>query len=583
VTVLSRSVIGGTLTSRLLRFPIALAAWLALVSITAAACTNSGQTGARTAKGRPVKVAGQATAAWTDNTSPANLIESTAYDPSPGLLIYETEGLDAPGELNAVSTITAVRPADGSVAWRTPVTGKSSVMADGQYVIVLANQLDILSAGTGQLLHAFPVATPDPELAGVTGDNVVIEDDGRSLTASDIAPTTYAVSLATGTIVWERSWGVNCQINSGISPPFADSSVVALLMECSTPELENVVALDPASGKTMWQRPADDASIHVRNGFIDETSSVSTTLLAPAGNVVITASIKSQSQAILSGGQGSVLLSYQNTGGGFSVVTVNSAGEITHRADVNGYPGSSIIAAFLASDVVLLELVLPKTLLPTGLLQLNLRDGSRSLSPLPLGGRSGSGSVPSPLDQFGGSMLMSNVTMDRLTAFKVVSPQGQAAGNRTGVPVLGDTPARWPNACALIPHGALSSIVTGPVTTIREGNSGSDGLPRYSTCEYTTPSGPVSIFVSVAWYAKSSGDAARNFDNFVGNLGGSSHLAGPWDEGWYGGPLYAIPDYTIFRVGSIIIDIYSISSHPVSEMLASAIAQNLTHGGLLRQ
>lgn len=595
MTVLARSVIGGTLTSRLWRFSIALAAWLALVSVTAAACTNSGRPSTGPAKGRPAKVAGQATATWTDDISSANLIESTAYDPDHGLLIYESQRQDAFGELNAVSTITAVRPADGSVAWQTPVTGKSNVMADGQYIIVLANQLDILSAGTGRLFRAFPVTTPDPELAGVTDANVIIEDDGRSLTAADIAPTTYAISLATGAIVWERSWGANCQVNSGISPPFADSGVVALLMECSTPGLENIVALNPVSGKTMWQRPADDASIQVRNGFIDDTSSVSTTLLAPSGKVVMTASIKSQSQAVLSSGQGSVLLSYQNVGGGFSVVMVNSAGEITHQTDENGYPGSSIIDAFLAGDVALLEVALPETLLPTGLLQMNLRDGARSLSPLPLGRWSGSASGPGsgpgsgstprsvPLDQFGGSMLMATVAMHWLTGFKVVSPQGQAAGNATGFPVLGDTPAHWPNACALIPHGALSSVVTGPVTTIPENNSSSDGLPKYSTCEYTTPSGPVSIFVGVAWYAKSPGDAARNFDNFVGTLGSTSNLVGPWDEGWYGGTQYPIPDYTIFRIGSIIIDIYSISPHPVSEKLANVIAQDLAHGNLLPQ
>ncbi|MGD0608899.1 MAG: PQQ-binding-like beta-propeller repeat protein [Streptosporangiaceae bacterium] len=561
--------------SRFLRFHIVL---IALVGVAAVACTNSGQPGDHASKGSPVKVAGRVTAAWTDNISPENIIASTTYDPDQGFLIYESQGSDAFGELNAESTVTALRVSDGSVVWRTRVTGKSSVIADGQYIAVLANQLDILSASTGQPLRVIPT-TIDPELAGAANGNIIIEDDGQSLTTPDAAPTTYAISPTTGNVAWKRIWGMNCQITNHGAIPFADNSVIALLMECGAPSDEYIVALDPISGKTMWQRPSDEASLLVNNGFIEDTSSVSATLLSPSGKIVMTTPIESQSQTALSGDQGSVLMAYQDVNGGFSIVTVSLAGEVTHRAALRGYPGSSISNAFLTGNTAMLELELPKPLLPAGLLQINLLDGSRSMSPVPLP----AGSVPDQTQYFGRSMLMAAVAADRLTGLDVVSPQGQAAGSTTDGPGFADTPVRWPNACALLPHNALAEIAAGSATSIPGGNEGSNSLPGYSTCQYTVPSGPTSVFISVAWYAKSPSDAATILDNSLASLGNCCHLPGPWNEGWYGGTSYTVPDDMIFRVRNIIIDVYSISPHPVSERVAEAITQTLIHGNLLRQ
>lgn len=142
-------------------------------------------------------------------------------------------------------TVTALASADGTLAWTTTVTGAvngSPAVVDDR--LVVATQLG--------RAYAFDTASGEVVWQIETGGEV-----SRSVTATAdtvflgvAGGTVLAVSLADGSEIWRRALEADGQISS---PTAAEGMLVlATGLDSADPDGRAVVALDAATGETLW-------------------------------------------------------------------------------------------------------------------------------------------------------------------------------------------------------------------------------------------------------------------------------------------------------------------------------------------
>jgi outer membrane protein assembly factor BamB len=550
-------------------FALTVFVFVACVCLVAAACSGHGTASGGIAQGRVAQ-------SWSFPVSAKDLIQGFSFNADQRLLV-ETTSPEIQGQGDA--RVGAIRTGDGSQAWETslaPVV-PTGAFSGGDYVAVSTtptpivdgvNQapLYILDARTGALLHTVLIHS-ESDVLGFADGNLVINE----------ADLTYALSPATGRTVW--SWTAPCQVNNTYASPneLADSQLIGVA--CTAAGKSYLYALAPASGHPIWDSPVSPPGeaggpLMISGSVISYVGQGTVTLFSPTGKKLDTESTRSSAWVGQNGQQAQ--FAYQAPDQSIQIKVIDiSTGKVSRHIALRGYvksSGSSFLdsVSFSGNTAVIL-FVLDTAVLPAAVLQVNLADGSRSLSPLPYLTRSGP-YIPAGLEQSG---LYLVATYTRLDAYRLTPPTGQPPGRAA---IMQDTVRRWPNPCSLVPPSTLASLIGAGYRTVRTPILGYGGFPQTSKCIFAAKlPRQISVYVNVMWDADSSAHAAAIFTR---ELGGGSTVPGPWDSSRYddNGDLL-LPDNTIIRVGHLIIQVYDTDSTHVSQRLAAAITQRIRRTG----
>lgn len=128
--------------------------------------------------------------------------------------------------------IRALNLTTGRTAWTSSVAGNRGIGGGGNRLLAMSmNRLTCLEATAGRQLWTYPIA---PGWDVIVGDTLVFCSDDNN--------TLHAVDLATGKLVWRRSWlaSLNLQYAGGLLFVMADG--------------ERLVALRGTTGEQVWER-----------------------------------------------------------------------------------------------------------------------------------------------------------------------------------------------------------------------------------------------------------------------------------------------------------------------------------------
>jgi len=570
------------------RWAIALVIITVCTGLAASACTPGSRT-SPTPRVSPAHAqsgsSGRITLKWAFKTKPHFGYQAIAYDPAvPEVLAAETIFPPPFSGQSYQASVTALNPANGNVAWTTAIGAEqpAAILTHGGLIVVptapaiisgTTTPMWILDAKSGKLLDRIDL-TANTSVSGFAAGHIIIEDYNH---ISAIDPTSQATA-------WTYTVPPSCTISNTAT----DDSVVGALVTCEK-KAASLIAIDPADGTRKWRRvlgSTGSSSIGsltaAHAGFLEYASTGAFTFYSPSGKPIITRLISSKtivSEApIAFTVQGkAIVAAYQNPTQHMVVIVADKrTGKLDKQIVLPVY--SYLSTAAFSANIAYLEVSLPQPILAQAILQVNLSDGSTSLSAAPFIGFPGlavadstlytTAPVPYPL---------STLTTKDLEAYTLVSPSGQSISSRVR-PQLQGSPQRWPDSCSLIPRNMLSDALGRSYFSARKDliTTRTTGLPNASKCEYYSNSAAAkTVYASVIWDGQSEGEAKELFDNAY-STSGYSVVRGPWDEGFQsgGGSILGRND-VVFRLGPLIVEVYDRGAREPVRAVAAAVVRHI--------
>jgi outer membrane protein assembly factor BamB len=545
---------------------------VAFVCLSATGCSGAGTLPAKTSQGG-------VTHSWSSSVSDKDLLQGLSLNADHGLLVETT--VPATGQDGA--QVSALRAGDGGQAWQTSLgsAAPTAVFSDGDYVAVSTTPTQltgssqapfyVFDARTGGLLRT-GLVNIDSDLLGFADGNLIFTEEDTNLT--------FAMSPATGMTVWD--WTAPCQINNSYANPHvaADSQLVGVV--CSRAQAGNLYALNPANGRPIWHSIVSPPNgpggpLTISGSLISYVSQGTVTLFSPTGDKLDTEPTDSSVSNAWVGQNGQqAQFAYLAPDQSIQVKIIDvGTGKVSKNFALRGYVNISAgpypYSLSFSADTAVIVLGFDTTILSGAVLQVNLVDGSRSLSPLPYLPRF-IGEFPIFLEQ---SSLYLITSYTGLNAYRLTAPAGQSSGR---VAIMQDAVRHWPNPCSLVPSSTLTSLIGAGYRTVRTPILGYGGFPQASKCLFAAKlPRQISVYVNVMWDADSSAQAAAIFTT---ELGDGSTVPGPWDNSRYDNYNdFVLPDNTMFRVGHLIMQVYDTDATHISQRLAAAITERIRRTG----